>query len=451
MAPETQMKRRIGMTGAVSLTVGNVIGVGIFTTVGIMLAQIPHPLWVICLWLAGGVLTLAGAWCYGALGATYPQAGGDYVFLRKGLGEWASFALGWLLVLVIFPASIAALATALLECAQAFAPIRELHPGALEFQEYSRWYGVALVLGIHALCVLNVSWVMALQKVTVGFLLLFILAFVFFGFGWGEGSWSHFSAEAFTPGASALGAAGVAIVFSYSGYFQVAYLGGEVQSPHKTIPRSILASVLLVTALYAALVVLYLYAAPIGALAGRTDAGRVAAIHLWGPERGGYVSWGILLAILGSLNATVAAGPRITFAMARDRCFPGLFGLLWKRSGAPACALGLQAVVSMVYLWGGVFEELLSYASMAMVLACIGAGISLLRLRRHVQKTGFARRGVITAVCAVFLSTYTALGITISRAYPVQSLTGIGLILLSAPLYILWKRVSGNPQPTTSR
>ena len=435
------MKRQIGLSGATALVVGNMIGVGIFTTVGFMVARIGNPLWLAGLWLGGGLMTMVAAWCYGVLGATYPKAGGDYVFLREGLGEWAAFVVGWMLICIILPSSIAALSFALSDGLSRFAEGLSGKIPGLAFSLPRKWTAIGLILGVHAISAAHLRWMLGVQKLTTALLILLVVCLLFLGFVWGDGDWSYFSAGGPFPGFRALGIAAVGIIFSYSGFFQVVYLGGEVKNPARTIPRSILLSVGLVTVIYTALVVLYLFSSPVELLAGRIDVGQLAAGRLFGGKSALFIETGILLSIAGSLNATVPAGPRIAYAMSSDRCFPKPFGVLWNPTGMPILGLALQAALSLTFLLLGTFDEILSCTTIAMVLSSVGVGVSLLRLRHIIaeNRAGSVRKIVLLAT--TFIVCYVATGLSIAYGYPGETALGLAIAAAAIPLYLLKKRL----------
>ncbi|MBI4775241.1 MAG: amino acid permease [Deltaproteobacteria bacterium] len=435
------MKRQIGLSGAAALIVGNMIGVGIFTTVGFMAAHIGNPLWMIGLWFGGGLMTMVAAWCYGVLGAAYPEAGGDYVFLREGLGEWAAFVAGWVLVCVILPSSIAALSSALADGLSRVAGVSSWSMEALAVRLSPKWAAAGLIVGVHLVSAAHLRWTLGVQKLTTALLILVVASLLFLGFGWGDGHWGYLAVGGSFPGFQALGVAAVGIIFSYSGFFQVVYLGGEVRDPTRIIPKSILLSVTIVTAVYTALVALYLFSAPIELLAGRIDVGQLAAKRLLGAKGGLFIEAGILLAIAGSLNATVPAGPRIAYAMSADRCFPKPFGVLWSPTGMPMLGLALQAALSLAYLLLGAFDEILSCTTIAMVLSSMGVGISLLRLRRSIARRRHSSEWRIILPATVFVVCYVATGFSIAYGYPEETALGLGIAAAAVPLYVLKKRL----------
>jgi len=436
------MKRQIGLSGAAALIVGNMIGVGIFTTFGFMAARIGNPLWMIGLWFGGGLMTMVAAWCYGVLGTEYPEAGGDYVFLREGLGEWAAFVAGWVLVCVILPSSIAALSSALADGLSRFTGVSSWTIEALAIRLSLKWVAAGLIIGVHLISSVQLRWALGVQKLTTALLILVIASLLFLGFGWGDGHWRYMAAGGPFPGFQALGIAAVGIIFSYSGFFQVLYLGGEVRDPARNIQKSILLSVTIVTVVYTALVVLYLFSSPIEQLAGRIDVGQLAAKRLLGGRGGVFIEIGILLAIAGSLNATVPAGPRIAYAMSSDRCFPRPFSMLWSPTGMPILGLALQSALSLTFLLLGSFDEILSCTSIAMVLSSVGVGVSLLRLRNRVARNRRWSEWKIILPATVFVVCYVATGVSIAYGYPGETAFGLAIAAAAVPLYLLKRRLS---------
>ena len=264
------LPRSLSLFGAVMLVVGNVVGAGIFTTSGLLAAEIQHPLAFLAVWTLGGFLTLCGALTYAELGAMFPRAGGDYQFLKEAYGPLAGFLIGWLSFWIISPGSIAALSIAIV----AYLPLAPSVPGPV-------W--AALIIVVLSLVNLRSTHLASSTQtvITVGSLLL-LAGLVAGGFAAGAGSLSHFDADV-SQSFSIPGSAMVAVLFTYSGWFAAAYLGSEVKNPGRNVPLALLIGTVIVAILYVAINATYLYALPLREMQGKAAKRAVTLVVDAGP------------------------------------------------------------------------------------------------------------------------------------------------------------------------
>jgi len=378
--PRDRLRPSLGLPDAVFLIVAAVVGSGIFLTPGRIADLVPHPGAILAVWVLGGLLSLAGALANAELGAMYPRAGGDYVYLREAFHPLAGFVVGWLSFFVIFVGTIATLAAGF---AAGLAPWLGYGPGG------ELAVAVVVTLAVSALNYVGVRWGALANNLTAGLKILALGAFVVAGPWLGEGSWSHLRAEA--TGAVTAGGFLLAfspVLFSYLGWNSSIYVASEIRHPERNVPRSLLVGLALCTALYLAVNAVYLYALPLGALGGVDNAGEAAARALFGGIGGGLVAGFVLASILGTLNATVLLAPRIAYAMALDGLFfPGV-DRAHPVYATPHVAIALQAAVTVALLAllaafpGSLFVSALDYTTFAILLAAMADVAALYRLRR---------------------------------------------------------------------
>jgi len=430
-----ELRRNLTLRNAIMLVVGNVVGAGIFTTSGFLAGELSHPLVLLGVWVAGGLLTLCGALTYAELGSMFPRAGGDYQFLKEAYGPLAGFLLGWLSFWVISPGSIAALAIALAGHL----------PGLGEQPELQRLIGIGVIALVSWINFRGVRLAGNTQDVVTAGSLLLLLGLVIGGFALGTGSAANFAAMADPTDGPALmsGSAMIAVIFTYSGWFASAYVGSEVRRPARNVPLSLLVGTLVVTALYTAVNAVYLYALPLAEMRGATNVAELAASELFAAPIAIPLAVAIVLAIAGCVNASAMTGARICFAMARDKVFFARLGAVHDEHGTPHAAILIQALISGVLVAIGTFEQILGYVVFAMLLTSMAAGVALfvLRVKRPDAERPYKTTGY-PVVPAIFVLTYAAIATAIAWDNPRSAAIGLGLAATGVPFYFVWRRRS---------
>lgn len=362
------------------LVVSSVIGVGIFLTPGVVANDLPVPSLFLLAWALGGLLSLAGALANAELGAMYPHAGGDYVYLREAYHPTAGFLVGWLSFFVIYAGTVATLAMGF---AEALGNWVTLGHGA----KVAVGVGITLVtswinyVGVRpGALVNNVSAVLKIATLAG----LGVLGWLFVP-QTPASVVAATAAESLPPGGATLGGFGLAlspILFSYLGWNASVYVASEIREPQRNLPRSLFIGLGLCTALYLLLNALYLHALPMTTLAGEPRAGEAAAVALFGPLGGSIVAALILLSILGCLNATILVGPRIAYAMALDGVFFAGSERVHDRFRTPHVAILVQALTAIaLILVLQRFPSVLDYTTFAIVVATIADTGALYALR----------------------------------------------------------------------
>lgn len=382
----SQQPRTLGTLPAMAIVAGSMLGIGIFIAPPVVAAHVDHPGTFLLLWVAGGLSAMFGALSVAELGAMMPRAGGDYTYLRGAYGPGLAYAAGWLLIFAIFPGSLAAMAVG---TATYQFPIILGHayglPLALGLAPETFW-ATAIVLG---LTVLNVRGVVisgraqVLMTVIPIALLLVGSAMVLLTRGVSEGAWSG---AAPTPvretTAQGLAIAFLPVYFAYSGWNAAAYVGGEIHAPDRNLPRALVGGTIAITILYLLLCIGFLAVFSMASLANTGEVGTAAARELFGPAGELVITMMIGLSMLGSINGSVLTGSRITFAMAREQHFPAFAGRLHPRFSTPSAALWLQSGWTLVLVWTQGFEQLVNYASAAMLITGTLTVMAVVVLRR---------------------------------------------------------------------
>ena len=342
------------------------IGTGVFTTSGFLLANLGSPWRVLLAWLAGGIMAGSGALCYGALARRIPESGGEFLFLSRTLHPAAGYIAGWISLLVGFSAPLAAAAYGFGEYTKAWLP-----------GSPPRASGSALLVlfcALHALYVSGGAWV---QTLTV--ILKVALIVVFVGLGISRlPPPTPVAAPIFSAGMFAVSL--VWISFSYSGWNAAVYLGGEIRDPERNLPLSLLLGTGLVTVLYLALNSVFLLSTTAAELSGKLEIGRIAAHALGGPAWANALTGLIALALATSVSSMIMAGPRVYARMAADGCLPRW---LATDSGPPQRAVLLQCFVALAMLWSATYDRLLTYIGFTLSLSTAATVVGLIALRRR--------------------------------------------------------------------
>jgi basic amino acid/polyamine antiporter, APA family len=418
---------------ALALVVSSMVGTGVFTTTGFMLTELGRPALVLAVWVAAGVLALAGAAVYAELGAMMPRAGGEYVYLTRAFHPAVGFLSGFVALVVGFAAPMAASALA---CARY---VHELAPAAPE--RVVALALVALTTALHAREVRRAGFIQAALTALVVFV---IVAFVTAALGAPAMDWGRLAARAdAAPHASRAGALGVALVYtaySYFGWNAAAYVAGEIRDPARTLPRALVGGAALVTLLYVALNAVFLAAAPAAALAGRVEVGHVAARALFGARGAAALTALIALALAASVSALAMSGPRVVQAMADDGVFFRALGRVNAR-GAPTRAVLLQGALAAVGVATATVEPLLVYAgfTLSVSAAATVAGAFVLRRRepdapRPHRAFGWPGSGVAFLALSAFMIVFAV------RERPTESLAGLATLVAGGGAWALWSK-----------
>lgn len=391
MSATSQLKREIGLFSAIAIVVANMVGTGIFTTSGFILQEVGSSAALLLGWFVGGAFALCGALCYGELGARYPQAGGEYVYLREAFGKPVAFLSGWISLIVGFSAPIAAgaiaFSTYLLRAVGAAADTDRVFAifGVPVFT-----FSLPVMLAIAVVLLLSILHVHSLrvgsrvQNLLTLFKITLVIGFIVAGMFSSNGSADHFTGG-LSFGILLDGNFVVALIFisfAYSGWNAAAYLGGEIKSPSRNIPLAMLVGTLIVTALYLLLNLVYVYALPPDDMRGVMEVAAAAGTRLFGPGIGRWLNGAISVGLLSVISAMILAGPRVYYAMSRDGIFFPLFGKVSAVRHTPAHAIGLQAAIAIAMIVSASYDKLLVYIGFTLSLFAMMTVIGLMRVRR---------------------------------------------------------------------
>ena len=438
---EAISKRELGLGSAAAAVAGEAIAVGIFLTPAGMAKSLGSPFWLLAVWLIVGAMTLSGALCYGELAARYPRSGGSYVYLQECFGPRLAFLYGWMCLLVLDPGLTAALATG---TASYTAYIFHWPPVATKYVAITIVLSLALLNAFSTK--VSASFLRRLTWMKVGVLLLLtVWAFVF-----RVGHWSNFipfvaQRSGSLPLLPALGGAMVGAFFSFGGWWDVTKISGEVRDPEKTMPRAMLLGVLIVTAVYILVSIVFVYLIPLQNVTSDETFVAQAGEVLFGPLGGKILAAVVVLCVLGSLGVFMICAPRVYYAMANDGLFLSAVAKTHPRFGTPARAIAIQAAIASLLIVLGTFQQIIAYFIFVAVffLGLTVAGLFVSRkrpLETRVNPQPPRRR---RAAAAVFLTLVLLLLVLLVGRSPRQPLLGCLAVLAGLPLYQFARRKQG--------
>jgi APA family basic amino acid/polyamine antiporter len=442
-----------------ALVIANMIGTGIFTTTGFLAGDLGRPSLVLGIWVVGAIVAVAGCLCYSELGVNLPESGGEYIFLREAWGPVWGFLSGWVSFFAGFSAPIAAAALAFSDYFAHFFPSFAVTGAAANSGSSAGWFhtghgqllAVGIVLVFSVINVVGLKLAAKVQNIITALKLGGLLLFLGFAFAMGHGSISHFSQVAVRTSPHSLPAqfavSLIFVMFAYSGWNAATYVSGEMKTPERTIPASLVVGTLTVAAFYLLLNVAFVYALSLESMKGVVAIGEASAGALFGLRGGNFFSAIMSVGLLSCVSAMVISGPRVYFAMATDRCFFPTAARIHPRWGTPIYAIIYQSLAAVLMILTGTFESLVYYIGFALIFFAALAVAGMIRLRR---REGWRKLGVVNwgypLAPGLFIAASGWMLFYTASMRPKESALGLLTILLGAGLYY-WKfRQGSEPQ-----
>ncbi len=458
-----ELTRGVGPWAAAAVNVANMIGTGVFLKTRVMTCNVGDAKMVLVVWLAAGLLSLAGTFAYSEIAAMMPEAGGDYVYLRRAYGRLVGFLYGWMAFTIARAGSQAALAVGLAIF------MNVALRGALV-----HWHVDEGLAGVHinglTLVALAAIWIVALincASVTAGGRMALVLTLAKVGlvlcvgigaFAFAAGDWGHLLgsglagtcegvADSARGGVAGFGAAMLGALWAYDGWQNVAPLAGEVRDPQRNLPRAFVGGTLTVTALYLFINVAYFYALTPLEIASVPVSSSVATEVLrrfLGPLAVSMTAVALMVSSFGALHASVLSNSRVPFAMARDGLFFRSLVRLSPRSNVPVRAICAQAAWASVLALSGSYDALTDSVIFASWLFYGLVTASLFVFRKTMPDAARPYRAFgYPLVPMIFLCVTAALLINTFVAAPSEALRGAALLAAGLPFYWYWSRQAG--------
>jgi basic amino acid/polyamine antiporter, APA family len=450
---DAQLDRAIGLRGATLLVIGSVIGTGIFLTTGIIMQELPSPALVLLAWAAGGALAMSGGLTYAEMGSMFPRSGGLYVFLSEAYGPVVGFLFGWACLLVILTGSVAAVAVGFAEYFSYFFPAlgtdRVVAQLAMPWGEWSVSAGqfvaagsilvitAANYVGIRSgnianavLTTLKVAALVAVPLVALAFMRV---------------------DPAFTPVVPpqldrplvSFGIAMIAVMWTYEGWYYVAFAAGEIENAPRNLPRALIYGTTALALIYVIVNVAYLLSLTVEEMSGVARVAEKAVAALVGPPGARAVAATVLVSAFGCNVAGIIASSRTCFAMAADRRFFPAAARVHPTYHTPHVALIVTSLWSALLTLTGGYQALFTYVTFASVLfgTLGGAAIFVLRARRPELPRPYRALGYPVVPVLYVLGSFALVWNTVIER-PTESIAGLGLVALGLPFYVYWARTA---------
>ena len=444
-----KLVRSLGLLSSIGLVIGITIGGGIFRTPAGIAERVPDPVFMLGVWVLGGIIVLCGALSFAELSASMPETGGMYVYLREGWGRPFGFLYGWAQLVLIRAAALGGISSVFGEYFMRVVgmdPIANprmadyLAAGAILFAGATNIVGVqlgALFAGLSTIA-------------KFGALALMVLASFLMGGSVGA-SFTNLAANDAAVDAGVFGLALISVMWAYDGFADLTFASGEVKNPQRNLPRAIIIGTALIIAIYLLANAAYLYINPIGVMAKSRLIAADTMGALFGQIGVSFVAVVVMISTFGSLMGSMLASPRIFFAMADDNLLFEPIARVHPKWKTPHVAIGLASLLGVAMVMTQTFEQLTDTFVLAMwpFYALSVAAIYTLRksqpqLNRPYKVVGYPFVPAVFVIAAIYLV------VNALMTQPLWTTITFGVVLLGLPVYYLWfanRRVAGLEHP----
>ncbi len=425
-------KKSIGYYTAVSIVIANMIGTGVFTSIGFQVLGLHSVFTLLFLWLVGGVVALCGALCYSELAAALPRSGGEYNYLSKIYHPAVGFLSGWVSMTVGFAAPVALSAMLL------GGYVSKVFP-----EVNSTWLAVGVIILLAIIHSVSLKTGSRFQNVFTTLKIVLILFIIISGF-----ILPAHQAIQIIPDKSALSEIASSsfvislfwVSYSYSGWNASTYIAGDIESPAKNVPRSLFVGTFFVAVLYILLNFIFLYTTPMSAMAGQKEVGYIAANYIFGKMGGQMISLIIALLLVSSVSSMTIAGPRVAQVMGEDNSLLRYLSIK-NKSLIPYAAIIFQSVISIILIITSTFEQVLIYVGFTLniftfltVLGLIIYRIKHPEVPRPYKTWGYPFTPIIFLAVTLWILCYGLV------EKPFESMVGIATVLSGLLVYFLGKK-----------
>jgi basic amino acid/polyamine antiporter, APA family len=447
--------RGLGLWSAIAVIAGSMIGQGVFLVASDMARELGSPTRVLAVWIIGGIVVLFGAFCYAELGAAMPEAGGDYVYLSRGLSPVLGFLYGWTSSMIMRPGMAATIAAGLLRFTgfllpSVTNPIFTWHL-PLPFQSQPYQFTFTAAQPIAAGVVMLVTAINYLGVRTAGHFQIFltslkvaaVVAIVILGLTLGNPSGIPPPSVTWPVQASIGGVltAMVPAMAAYNGFQMLGPVGGEISKPGRNIPLAAIVGSLLVITLYLLVNWTYFHVLGLPGVAQSQYVASDAMALIIGISGAKWITVAMIVSAFGALHASFLTGPRVPFAMARDGHFFAFAKRIHPVFHTPSAAVIFQGYVAILLVLTGTYQELYSLDMFAVWLFLALTAVALIRLRRKESELprpfrvwGYPWTPVLFGIAAF------AIAVNLWFVRPVRSSIGLAIILLGLPFFYYWRR-----------
>ena len=427
-------KVKYSLGTAISVVIANMIGTGVFASLGFQLLGITDFFSILTLWIVGGIIALFGAFCYSEIGSIYPESGGEYLYLSKIYHPAVGFSSGWLSATIGFAAPIALNAI-----------LFAVYFKKVFVQVDVQYVAIGLILFVTAMNAINHKVSGRFQKIFTALkvvVLLVMIATGFFidtgvdaNFGFTEQSLDNIFSKSFALSL-------VYVSFAYSGWNASAYISSEVYNPKKNIPLSILIGTCVVTVIYTLLNMIFLMSAPVSELMvdpstmEQKELGFIVASHLYGPRVAYFFNLIICLFLISSISSMIIAGPRVIHQIAKDYSLFKRLHLKADDSDVPRYALIILSLTAIFILITGTFESIITYTTLGMIIfATITVfGVFVLRWKKPNEERAYKAWGYpFTPIVFILANLWIMYGVMHEKIQ--ESIIGFSIIIIGLIIY----------------
>ncbi|MBI3586933.1 MAG: amino acid permease [Ignavibacteriales bacterium] len=432
----TELKRDLSLFDMTMISIGSAIGSGIFLTPALIANALPSPMWIIGVWVVGGLMAMSGALTFAELGAMMPRAGGVYVFLTEAYGGLVGFLYGWAIFLVANTGALAALAVAFSTYFGYFVP---LSPTGQMMVAIGGMILVTIinVLGVKAGGIFSDLFTI-LKLAGIGVLLVA-------GLGWGSSHTTNFAAPLgnLSNGlTSALTLAFVSVMWSYGGWQHSTFTAAEAKDPKRTVPLSLILGALTVTFIYVSANVAYMFLLSPAQMAASPRIASDALSIVLGPLGGSLIALTIFISTFGTTGIYTLTAPRIYYAMANDGVFFKRVAEIHPKYRTPMFSIIFQTMWAIVLiLFWGTFESLISYVVFTdwIFFALAAASVFIFRKKLPNAERPYKTFGYpFTPLFFTILSTLFVIYTFVEK--PAEASAGVLFLALGVPVYYYWRK-----------
>ena len=464
-----QLVRGLTLRDTTALVVGTIIGTGVFLKTAKMAQAVGSPELVLLAWVAAGFLSLAGALTYAELGAMMPEAGGEYVYLKKAYGSLPAFLFGWMRIVIGSTGSVASFGVAFALFLSAFVPLdavwmkKTFEPFGVKIDwqfGIKQIVAVGIILFFSALNCMRIVFGGRIQSVLTFGKVLGIIAIVIGVFFFApNGTWENFRAPegaAAWCGFSAFGVAMLGALWAFDGWNNMPMVAGEVKNPGRNVPWAIFLGMTIVIVVYGAINLAFFYGLPFSEIVTSSSSlhgnsppvVNKAAVTFLGESGPKLVSIAVLLSVIGVLNGSILTSARIPYAMARDGLFFLKFAKLGEKSAVPVAAIIMQGIWASLLSLTATFDQLTDGVVFAGMIFYSSCCVAVFVLRRKMPDAPRPYRTLgYPIVPLLFVTVAIWLLINTLKTSRVESMAGLILISLGLPIYFWLRRQQNSKRP----
>jgi len=412
--------QRIGWKTAFAIVVSNMIGTGVFTSLGFQLATVQNTWSIILLWFIGGVLALIGALTFAELGTHFRESGGDYIYLSRIFHPIVGDVYAWISLTVGFSAPVAIAAMAMVSY--------------MGWTGAAAWIGVGVIVALTAIHSFSINQSGGFHNIMTALKIIFVIVLIILGLSYApfesnalnfDQSWQD---EWLLPG---FAVSLIYVTYAYTGWNSAAYITDEIDAPKVNLPKALIGGTLLVTVVYILLQFVFLKHAGVSQLEGQVEVATISFANIFGQSGSRWVAVFIAVQLVATISGYLWVGSRIVYAMANEHS-------LWKplaiknKNGIPVCALWALAVISVLLTLTGSFEQILLYSSFVLQLMGTLTVASLIFVQRKDDTFKSPFRPFLQIVYIIF-STWAIFYVLMERPY--ESLIGLGIVATGVVTY----------------